>query len=273
MMTPSENHAPPGLRGSEPFVSAHTRAMIVVALFAAYIVLAVFSAASSLLLFFTNPVILAAEEGMDEPLTLYDLLQMLSGLGILLVFIVLVVFFLMWLHRVCKNLPALGNVKQRIEYSPGWAVGSFFVPFVNLVVPYKAVKEVWEKSDPAVRGEGNLTFSAPSSAPSLLLGWWIFWLVSNFASNLSWRLQGKEMTSESLNAVAGVDLVANILSVIAAALAILVVRDIDRRQTERARHVSYVGNLPPPPPIFRPQPAAVPGGTHAAPPPQSGFER
>ena len=79
------------------------------------------------------------------------------------------------------------------------------------------------------------------------------------------------MSPESLNFVAGVALVANLLSVIAAALAILVVRDIDRRQTERARHVSYVGNLPPPPPIFRPQPAAA-GGTHA-PPPRSGFGR
>ena len=80
------------------------------------------------------------------------------------------------------------------------------------------------------------------------------------------------MSPESLNFVAGVALVANLLSVIAAALAILVVRDIDRRQTERARHVSYVGNLPPPPPNFRPQPAAAAGGTHA-PPPRSGFGR
>ena len=270
MMMTSETHAPPGLRGGGPFVSAHTRAMIVVALFVAYIVMAVFSAASSLLLFFTNPVLLAAEEGMDGPLTLYDLLQMLSGLGILLVFVALVVAFLMWLHRVVKNLPALGNAKQRVEYSPGWAVGSFFVPFVNLVVPYKAVKEVWEKSDPNVRGEDGLMFSAASSAPPILLGWWIFWIVSNFASNLSWRLQRNEVNSESLNFVAGVDLVANLLSVIAAALAILVVRDIDRRQAERARHVTYVPDLPPPPPIFRPQqPPPAPGDARTSPAPPS----
>lgn len=259
-MTASENNVPAGLRGSEPFVSAHARATTVVALFVAYIVTAVFSAASSLLLFFTNPVILAAEEGVDEAFTLYDLLQLLSGLGMLLVFVALVVAFLMWLHRVSKNLPALGNAKQGIEYSPGWAAGSFFVPFVNLVVPYKAVREVWQKSDPAVRTEDEFMFSAPSSAPPFLLGWWIFWLASNFMDRIVWRLQDN-VTADSLNFVAGVDIVAHGLGIVAAVLAILVVRGIDRRQAERARHVTCVANLPPPPPVFGPQPAAGPAGT------------
>src|SRR5918997_5039842 len=101
-----------------------------------------------------------------------DLRQGAVWLIHLAVRVALVVAFLLWLHRASKNLRALGNPSQRIEFTPGWAVGWFFIPFANLVMPYKAVREVWEKSDPAVRTGDDFMFAGPSSAP-LLLGWWV----------------------------------------------------------------------------------------------------
>ena len=254
-MPEDQARAPEGLTSNVPFVSAHTRATIVIVLFVAYILVALFSVASDVLSFFTNPVVIAAEEGVSERLTLFELLQGLAGLGTLFVFVALAVAFLMWLHRASRNLRALGNPSQRIEFTPGWAVGWFFIPFANLVMPYKAVREVWEKSDPAVRTGDDFMFAGPSSAP-LLLGWWVTFIASNFAGNISGRLMADAHTDAALRFTAGVDLIASLLSVVAAALAILVVRDIDRRQAERARHVAYVPHMPPPPPLFRqPQPA------------------
>lgn len=256
-MTTSDKQAPPPppLTASEPFVSAHTRAMVVVALFAAYILVAVSSIAAVILQLALPPVVLAAAEDDLEQVTLNDLIMFLVAVATLFVFISLVIAFCVWLHRAAKNLPALGNEKSKIEYSPGWAVGSFFVPFVNLVVPYKAVKEVWEKSDPVVRGVEDSLFTTPSSSPPLILGWWIAWLVSNFLSNIAWRLESKS-TSDTTSFVASVDVISNLAGIVAAVLAVMVVRDIDRRQTERAQHVSYDANLPPPPPDFRTQPNA-----------------
>jgi hypothetical protein len=92
-------------------------------------------------------------------------------------------------------------------------------------------------------------FAQSSSAP-LLLGWWIAWVVSNFISNISWRLQSRTPDTETF--VTGVDIISDLANIVAAALAIMVVRGIDRRQAERARHVAYIPNMPPPPPIFRP---------------------
>jgi hypothetical protein len=253
----NQARAPEALTSNVPFVSAHTRAVVVVVLFVAYIVVALFSAASDVLAFFTNPVVVAAEEGVTERLTLFELLQGLAGLATLAVFVALAVAFLMWLHRASKNLRALGNPGQRIEFTPGWAVGWFFIPFANLVMPYKAVREVWEKSDPNVRTGDDFMFARPSSAP-LLLGWWVTFIASNVAGNISGRLIADAHTDAALRFTAGVDLIASLLAVVAAALAILVVRDIDRRQAERARHVTYVPDMPPPPPLFRPQPAPAP---------------
>lgn len=250
MATPENPaHTPAGLTASDPFVSAHTRAMVVVALFVAYIVVGVSAVAAKIMQFVLPPLVLASAEGEQEQFTLGDLIQFLIALATLFVFISLVIAFLVWLHRAAKNLPALGNQKSRVEYTPGWAVGTFFVPFANLVLPYRAVKEIWVKSDPSVRTEDQLMF-APSSAPPLLLGWWITWIASNILARVSWRAQSRPPGTESF--VAFVDLLSDLLAIVAAALGIMVVRGIDRRQAERARHVAYVPNMPPPPPIFRP---------------------
>jgi hypothetical protein len=40
------------------------------------------------------------------------------------------VAFFVWLHRANRNLPALGAIG--LKFTPGWAVGCFFVPLVNV---------------------------------------------------------------------------------------------------------------------------------------------
>jgi len=47
----------------------------------------------------------------------------------------------MWMHRAYRNLPALGE--QAMRWSPAWALGGWFVPFANLVIPYLCLRELW----------------------------------------------------------------------------------------------------------------------------------
>ncbi len=169
----------------------------------------------------------------------------------LVVYVALFVAFLLWLYRATKNVPALGNPHSRVEYTPGWAVGSFFIPFANLYMPYKAVREVWGKSDPAIKSEEDLMFTPAASTP-LVLVWWVSWIAMNVLGRASARFQSDAATPETLRWVTWVDIVGDVVSIMAAVLAIFVVRGIDRRQTERARHVVYVPHTPPPPPLFTP---------------------
>lgn len=85
------------------------------------------------------------EEIADNPggytvLVLYLLLTLLG----FVIFVATAIVFLLWLHRSASNLTAFGYWKSQ-GYSPAWAVGSFFVPIVNLFVPYQATKYVWQK--------------------------------------------------------------------------------------------------------------------------------
>ena len=55
--------------------------------------------------------------------------------------------FILWLFRASRNLRALGN--QSVEYSPGWAIGAWFIPIGNLFIPYQVTAEIWNRSHPA----------------------------------------------------------------------------------------------------------------------------
>ena len=64
--------------------------------------------------------------------------------AIVLVVTVFYIVFLLWIYRISRNLHCIAG--EDMTYSPGWAIGSFFVPLANLVIPFLAVKEIWHVS-------------------------------------------------------------------------------------------------------------------------------
>ena len=53
--------------------------------------------------------------------------------------------FCLFMPRANRNARAFGS---SMSISPGWAAGWFFVPIANLWMPYQAMKEIWQGSDP-----------------------------------------------------------------------------------------------------------------------------
>ncbi len=51
-----------------------------------------------------------------------------------------IVLFLIWIYRAFGNLSVLKA--RNLEFSPGWAVGWWFIPFANLVKPFQVVGEL-----------------------------------------------------------------------------------------------------------------------------------
>jgi hypothetical protein len=162
------------------------------------------------------------------------------GLATIAVYIATVVVFLMWLYRVSNNVAAFGATTQ---HSSGWAVGSFFVPIMNLFVPYQAVRDIWKKSEP----NATDAFSYGVSPPGFFPAWWGFWIASNISSNAYFRMT---MAEAPIEASSMVGILSEILSIAAAFFAIKVVREIEGRQEERARNLQQAFPTPPPPPVF-----------------------
>ncbi|MEA2206843.1 MAG: hypothetical protein QOE77_3619 [Blastocatellia bacterium] len=225
--------------------SVHGRAQTVVVLLAITVVLHFFALLTSVI-----AMSLPTAEGVeieDDPMRLLvGLFEIGVGLLQFVTFVATVVVFLMWLYRAYENLPAFGHWRSSIKFSSGWAVGSFFVPFVSLVVPYQAVKELWRKSEPA----NALTFGE-SGPPSFFPLWWGFWIVSNIVSQISFRMTLEQKAPADITNV--VAIASDLLDIPAALLAIAVVRSIDRRQTEASQQVNVQFQAPPsPPPSFQP---------------------
>lgn len=254
MMNVENSTAPPaGLTAGEPFVSAHGRAQVVLFLFATFVAVSLFSLFSNLLQLDLIADALSGGEVAQDRAELNDVRQMVAGLLQIAARLLLAVAFLVWLHRVTKNVPALGNPMSKINYTPGWAVGSFFIPFGNLFMPYRAVREVWDHSDPAVRTEEEAGSTLRPARPALVVGWWLGFILWTFINRISDNLTRGAETAQAMRTVTGLTITSDVVGIVAAVLGIMVVRGLDRRQAERARHVAYVPNMPPPPPLFTPQ--------------------
>lgn len=183
----------------------------------------------------------------NNPVTLV-LAILTLGLAVaqLVVFFTTVVVFLMWLYRVHENLAAFGIPRNQMQYSSAWAVGSFFIPFASLIIPYRAIKEVWQKSVP-----NYATMFSALSPPGYFAAWWGFWITSNIADQLYFRLSWREAAATDSIEVIGA--IGGVLGIVAAFLGVKVVREIQRQQVESSKLIQTqpVFNAPPAPPQFQ----------------------
>lgn len=106
----------------------------------------------------------------------------------------------MWIYRIASNT-RFSVGPRYMDFTPGWAVGWYFIPFANLWKPYQSMKELWTLNfakDPAYPAEASL----------LLPLWWLLWLAWNGVSNVAGRMTWGAKTFEQESSAS----VANIVS-------------------------------------------------------------
>jgi hypothetical protein len=131
-------------------------------------------------------------------------------------FILTSIVFLVFFHRAYSNLALLGPNEQR--WTTGWAVGSWFIPILNLFRPKQIANDIWRGSD-------------GSSVPALFHWWWAFWLLGGAAS---YGVEQRGVTISEARLLVVVEAIGESLIVVGALLAAAVVRLIARRQKLRA---------------------------------------
>lgn len=173
------------------------------------------------------------------------------------------VTFLLWLARAHNNASALGAPPRETKAA---ALFCWFVPIANLFVPKRVVNDIWRGSDP----------DDPEPPPpewrkrrvsGLVQAWWITWLLGGFLGNVLLRRAFNEdiVTPEDLRSEGYGYLVSDAIYIVAAILAILMVREMTER-LELRRLRAQDGALPaaPPTPVAPPMAPAAGGG--ASPP-------
>ena len=148
------------------------------------------------------------------------LIAMLAGL----LFIGTAIAWLMWQHRAYENLRLVGS--RDTEHTPGWSVGYWFIPLVNLFRPYQITAETYRRSE-LLNGRDPI---GGLSGPPLVGAWWFVYLVWGGSIRFYTVIGREAKTLPTLLSATNIELTSHVIGVVAAILAIQVIRSIDRFQ-------------------------------------------
>ena len=161
---------------------------------------------------------------IEDRANVNDLIQQLIGIIQFSLFIITSIVFLRWIYFSNSNSRSLGA--SGMQFTPGWSIGYYFVPFLNFYNPYRAMKEIWKTSKDPKNWEMIKT-------PSLFPQWWTLWIISSISANLSFRLS---MRAEELNELfvsSSVTLASDLVGIPLALIAIKLVGSIFDMQNEK----------------------------------------
>lgn len=72
------------------------------------------------------------------------------------------IVLMVWMFRSAKNLQALGRGGEQ-TWKPGWAIGGFFIPLANALIPFLMLTEIWKGSNPDRSTGPNWKRGAPNA--------------------------------------------------------------------------------------------------------------
>jgi Domain of unknown function (DUF4328) len=142
-----------------------------------------------------------------------------------LVLVFAAIFFLRWFRRAYANVPAISSVEPR--WTPGWAVGYWFIPVLGLFGPKQIANEIWQSTDPRAGSEHRLVDA-----------WWGVWLLANALTLVGYNLSSGAQDAGDFKTFTEIYLVSDAASIGAGFLALQVVKQTTMRQHEQAIRAS-----------------------------------
>jgi len=156
----------------------------------------------------------AAAEANDQRQKVVGLFQ--AGVAI-----TTIILFSMWIYRANFNARTLGA--QNMKFTPGWSVGYYFIPFLNIWRPYQAMKEIWKASKNPTSWEGE-------ERGSILPWWWFFFLIASMLGNASFRTTMSAKEIHELITSTGITIASDVVSIPATIIALILVGQIHEMQ-------------------------------------------
>jgi len=210
---------------TRPYLPLAPRARPVVGLLAATIGLDVVAAAAD---GWNWSLLRALDRGdavSDGTAHLSDAFVSVLGIAQFLLLFATAIYFVQWFKRAYDDVDALGANRR---FRGGWAIWGWFVPVLNLWRPRQIATELWH---------GGARDFEP--VPALVNWWWGAWIVSTWADNVVFRTSFSDPTTSELAAV-----ISDATDLVAAVLAILVVRLLTRRLDGAAPEPAPLAFLP-----------------------------
>jgi hypothetical protein len=139
-----------------------------------------------------------------------------SGLGI-----VTGITFLKWIYRAYKNIQGFGA--EGLRFSPGWAVGYYFIPILSLIRPVQVMSEIWRASD-----DPRDWARRPGSW--VIVVWWTLFLIYTGVTQISLEIALQASTSDQWTLAAVLAIAGDLFSIPLSIAALRLVTEVYRRQ-------------------------------------------
>jgi hypothetical protein len=154
-------------------------------IFIVYIAVNVFAIISDFILASSLQKSIDGYYASDFELIVAGLIQMTIGFIQFGLLVTTAVLFLIWIYRAHKNLPVFGATDLR--FTPGWAVGWFFIPVMSLFKPYQVVKEIW-KASKSYKESISMDNWKNTDSPPIIGWWWAFFITGNILDSFLLQL-------------------------------------------------------------------------------------
>ena len=155
---------------------------------------------------------------------LIDQLHVVAFISFLITFILGGIVIFKWIYRSNINAGLLGA--KDMKFSPGWSVGWFFIPVVNLWKPFQAMQEIYNASlNPANWKD--------LGKPKIVLQWWGLWMISNSLNQFNNKKAEKAETISELINVNLLNQAGEILWIILCVTFLSLVKKISKSQLEK----------------------------------------
>jgi len=120
-------------------------------------------------------------------------------------------------------------------WGPSWAIWSWFIPFVDLVLPKQLANDLWRGSDP--RLPANTTIDPAARIPWFHTLWWLLFIASGIFDRFAFQRWRDAQSLGSLSSASLTLLASYALDILALGFAFAVVSLTAKRQRNRAEHL------------------------------------
>ncbi|MCC7092658.1 MAG: DUF4328 domain-containing protein [Ignavibacteriaceae bacterium] len=183
-----------------------------------------------------------------DEISFENILIVFSSMVYVIIFFPTLIVYLIWVRQAYRNLHSLQLFPT--QYSSGWAIGSYFVPILNLFRPYKIMKEIWfgSQSKSIQDGESDYDRIKRLTSTTFLTTWWTVALIDGFFSNLSFRLSLKADTNQELVTSNWIDIISSTTGIFLALLLLYLITTVKNWQSEKIkgkpkRYCQHCANL------------------------------
>lgn len=136
----------------------------------------------------------------QEEAELNDLVVTSSAGLFAVVYLITLIVWWRWQLRAAHNIRAFG--RRTFAFSPGWSIGYYFVPILNLFKPFQAMKEIEKASTPGV--EVDCPNFEQMDGSALVGWWWALWIIGNIAGRIVTRLPAETIPELQASSLIGV---------------------------------------------------------------------